>query len=332
MAGNLIHESYTHLGSLTGLRNPAVDVSEVSLLNSGILYGDGAVDTGVNNQSSGQLQLSTGERMRFGGTGNMNAGEINNFGGTILFAQDVTNSAAGFITGRGVFGADGGWTNEGVMAFSAGITDILGDVELVDGGSIITSGGATTTFYDDVVHNGSEIRTAAGSQSVFFGSVSGSSNFTGLGTVFMEGDLRPGNSPGVLGFEGDLVLGAGADTFIELGGYLPGEFDQLRIDHDLVLNGALSVELYDGFQLASNDMFLIGDVGGLLFGRFDGLSEGDLVGNFGGMDLFITYSAGNGNGVGLFTPVPEPGALAFFTAGFVGVALFHRRRKRHQKS
>ena len=36
-------------------------------------------------------------------------------------------------------------------------------------------------------------------------------------------------------------------------------------------------------------------------GAFTGLGEGDLVGTFGDMELFITYAAGDGNDIALFT-------------------------------
>jgi hypothetical protein len=53
---------------------------------------------------------------------------------------------------------------------------------------------------------------------------------------------------------------------------------------------------------------LIADVVGVLSGQFSGLGEGALVASFGGQDLFISYAAGDGNDVALFTAVPEPGA------------------------
>lgn len=53
--------------------------------------------------------------MRFAGSAT-NAGEINNFGGLYRFDGGVTNESSGFVSGRGQFIADGGWTNNGVKA------------------------------------------------------------------------------------------------------------------------------------------------------------------------------------------------------------------------
>jgi hypothetical protein len=65
------------------------------------------------------------------------------------------------------------------------------------------------------------------------------------------------------------------------------------------LAGLLDVKLIDGFELHRGNMFEFLRVGGTLTGQYDGLDEGALVGNFGGEDLFITYTAGDGNSVSL---------------------------------
>ena len=131
--------------------------------------GGSSLENALLNTTAGEVEVVAGERMRFGGSGNTNAGEINNFGGVLRFDQDLANNAGGFIGGRGQFIADGGWTNSGLMFFT-GTTDLLGDVVNGAGGQIVTSGFTTTTFYDDVIHNGTEIRTSAGSTTVLGGS------------------------------------------------------------------------------------------------------------------------------------------------------------------
>lgn len=346
LAGTINHSGYTNVASLTEFQGSSLDMTDVSLWNSGGLYGDASLGCSLVNRAGGVVQTVGSERMRFAG-GGTNAGQMNIFGGQISFgmnvfntsigeinnfgnsmvAREIWNAAGGLIAGRGQFVAQNGWTNQGIMAFSGGITDLLGDVVNLSGGKIVTSGNATTTFYGDVVHNGSEIRTAAGSETVFFGAVSGAGPFTGTGTVFMEGDLRPGNSPNVVNFGGDLVFSDSATLMIELGGEGLGEFDQLLVNGDLFLdNSQLVVSLWDGFQLGSGMSFLFADVGGTLTGQFAGLSEGALVGNFGGTDLFITYHGIGGNsGVSLFTAVPEPSS-AVIVGAMGGLLLLRRRR------
>jgi len=326
MAGNVTHTDYTDVATLTPFQNSNVDLSEVSATNSGTLYGDASLNISLNNLSTGVVETMAGERMRFLGLNNSNAGEINNFGGQIRFESILINEASGFIAGRGQFTAIDGWTNEGVMAFSGGFADVLGDFENDTGGQVVTSGLGVTTFFDDVIHNGTEMRTAEGSGTVFLGDFTGAGSFTGTGDVFFEGDLRPGNSPDIVSFEGDVFLGTGAMSFIELGGLDLGEFDRFEIAGDFSLNGALDVSLIDGFALGFSQEFLIADITGTRDGFFDGLSEGDLVGNFGGQDLFISYSAGDGNDISLFTAVPEPGSATIIGVFLLGALL--RRKKR----
>jgi hypothetical protein len=144
------------------------------------------------------------------------------------------------------------------MSFSSGNTDIYGDVTNLSGGRIVTSGGAAgvTTFFDDVLHNGTEIRTSAGSGTVFFGSLSGSGPFTGPGTVYVEGDMRPGNSPAVMSFGGDLALSSTSHLFFEIGGeQRGGGYDAALISGSFIMGGILEIVAIPGFAFASGMEF-----------------------------------------------------------------------------
>lgn len=326
LEGDILLDGYNSITALDSLKIANLDMSLVRVGNHGVIHGDGTTSLGLSNSSSGEVRTRAGEWTRFEGFNNANRGEINNFGGLIEFENDLTNLADGFIGGRGQFIANEGFTNEGVMAFSSGVTDILGDLTNVGDSQIVTSGFATTTFFDDVVHNGAEIRTAEGSATVFLGGYSGAGSFTGSGDVFFEGDLRPGNSPDVVRFAGDVFLGSGAHTLIELTGLDLGEFDKLEVDGDLHLDGELSVELLDGFELGFDQEFLIAEVNGERFGQFDNLAEGEFVGSFGAHSLFISYLRGDGNDVALFTSVPEPSSHVLLL--LVGLAVTRRRTLR----
>ena len=326
MTGDVTHSGYTDVSTLSSFQNAAVDLTGVRVANSGTIYGNGSLGVGLRNDAGGEVETMAGERLRFAGTGSTNAGEINNFGGQIRFEQSLVNQVGGLISGRGQFFANGGWTNSGVIAMSGGLADVHGDLVNNAGGKIAIGGGSITTFYDDVTMDASNLNMdiASNSYGVFFGSYNG--GFNGLGTVQAFGDLRPGNSPGVVSFGGDLELGENTATYIELGGLLSGEFDQLLIGDDFLLDGILNVSLIDDFQLGFNQEFLIADISGTRTGFFDGLSEGDLVGNFRGQDLFISYGAGNGNDISLFTAVPEPGAVGLL--GFLMLGMVTRRNRK----
>jgi T5SS/PEP-CTERM-associated repeat protein len=334
VGGNSNVNANTEIQNFGSIRmnSPTASLSGGQLTNNsgGTISGTGQIDNVLFNEG---LVRSTGaEHLIFTGAGNNNLASINLSGGTIEFSQDLVNRSGAAITGRGTLftssasPGDLGLINDGLISFSAGIADIYGDVDQFSNGRIVTSGNGVTTFFDDVIHNGVEIRTFLGSTTVFLGDQSGAGNFTGPGTVEYAGDLRPGNSPASISYEGDVFFNSSVRSFFELGGLNAGEFDQLLIDGDFNVDGSLFVSLINGHTLGANDFYLIGDVRGNLTGQFNGLSEGSLVGNFGGRDLFITYSAGNGNDIGLFTAVPEPSTLML--AGFFMPLLLTQRRRR----
>ncbi len=350
LAGLVTNTAFTNISTLTTLQSNSLDISEVNVSNSGTIVGTGSILAGFTNNTTGRVDVSGSSTMRFEGDNNSNSGRINstggllslagnltntgtgritNLGGQVVSEGQVTNMASGLISGRGEFTAEGGFQNHGTMAFSGGFADVVGDVHNFAGSLIVTSGNATTTFFEDVVHNGAEIRTSADSATVFLGEVSGSGSFTGTGSVFFEGDLRPGNSPGIVSFGGDVILGSTAVSHFEIGGLMAGinGFDQLQITGDLFLNDSmLNVSFINSFSLGSNQQFLIAAVGGNVNGQFQGLSEGALVGNYSGTDLFITYSAGGGNGIALFSAVPEPSAI-LLVGGLIGFASLRRKRR-----
>ncbi len=326
MAGRLDHTGFTDANStrLSPLQNPQVDLTDVMLHNSGTIHGTATqLGSSLVNTASGELLLTAGDLMRFAGSAD-NAGEFNNYGGTLRFDGSINNQAGGLVSGRGQFIAEGGWTNSGVIAISGGSTEILGDVHLIDGGQILTSGNSVTTFYDDVVHNGGEIRTSAGSATVFYGQVSGAGSYTGTGDVFFEGDVRPGNSPEIIYFDGNVNLGSSAVSHFELAGLAEGEYDKFVIAGNFNIAGQLMVSLLDDFQIGPGNEFLIAEVGGQTAGQFDGLGEGDQVGIFSGRSLFISYAGGDGNDVLLFSAVPEPGSSGLLL--LVGLAFGLRRK------
>ena len=69
-------------------------------------------------------------------------------------------------------------------------------------------------------------------------------------TVNSGGDFAPGGSPGILTIDNDLVLAAGSNTRIELGGLTPGSgsghHDQAIVTGQLSLGGTLNISLFDG--------------------------------------------------------------------------------------
>jgi hypothetical protein len=273
-------------GGTIRMNSPTASISGGNLTNNvgGTISGTGQINNDLTN--FGTIRASGSEHLVFNGANNLNAMNVNLSGGTLEFTQSMTNRSGAAITGRGTLITSSavpggvGLVNEGLMSFSAGIIDVHGDLDQTSDGRIVTSGNVVTTFFDDVVHNGTEIRTFLGSTTVFLGEQTGAGNFTGAGVVEYAGDLRPGNSPATISYEGDVYFNSSVRTFFELGGLNSGQFDQLRINGDFNVAGSLFVNLIDGHTLGVNQSYLIGEVGETLSGQFNGLGEGSMVGNF----------------------------------------------------
>jgi hypothetical protein len=228
-------------------------------------------------------------------------------GAATLFAASGLNAGSATIAAGGqVFVGGGaqqvgsGLTNNGHLVFTQPST--------VEGPVTNAAGGAITALADVTFND----------------LVNGPGGYFGPGEVTFAGGFSPGASPAVVEFEGDLALGGANTLSIELGGTLDGQFDQLNILGDAHLGGALAVSLIDGFALGQDQQFLIADIAGTRSGQFAGLGEGGLVGEFSGTDLFITYAAGDGNDVALFTQVPEAAAVVMLATGAMALLAFRR--------
>ncbi|RYD61193.1 MAG: hypothetical protein EOP83_17605, partial [Verrucomicrobiaceae bacterium] len=264
--------------------------------------------------------------------------------GNVTLNQDLTisgNTTGGFtIAGNITTGSSDAQTvtfagSGGRLIASGAIGGGAGEISVVkNGGTALTLTGtstytgATTVNAGTLFANGSLGNTAV---SVNAGTLAGSGAIAGSVTVgaasYSAGGLAA--TSGSLEIAGDLTLGSGTTTLIELGGTafsLNGteEYDRTKLTGStptLSLDGTLSISFLNSFALGDNQAFGIFQLesGTTLTGLFSGLAEGGLVGNFGGKDLFITY-AGNfgdtgtvdtsgGNDIVLYT-VPEPGTAA----------------------
>jgi len=319
--GGLTGGGITNTGVVQGsgsVANAIVNQGQIEC-TAGTLFLGGA----VTNTATGSISAATGGKVVVTTAASENQGAVSLDGGEVRFNQPLVNAKSGRIAGRGRYLFSGGLTNWGQMQFSGGVADVFGAIGLVGGatgGKIINSGsGNLVTFYDDVTHNGAEIRTSSGNTSVFFGNVSGAGNFTGTGTVQFEGGYSPGNSPAAVGFEGDAMLGSESRLRMELAGRERGaQYDWLLVSGLMVLDGALDVTLLGGYQPRPGDSFDLLDWG-TLAGTFDSVSLPALGAGM-AWDTTTLYDSGT------ITVAPEPATLALVLVGVAGTILRRRRR------
>jgi len=244
-----------------------------SALNNGTIRGTGVVTGNLNNSVGGQLQLIEGDRMYLPGFSD-NFGLISVLGGELETEGIISNLTDGLISARdAILRFNGGVSNEGGIAFANGTVDVYGDISNNNTARITVSGGGIANFYDDVTISAGAAdvqATAIGntiSKVVFFGAYNG--GVTGGGQAFIEGDHRPGNSPGMVQFGGDVAYGFFSTLEIEIGGLTPGaEHDIVEVAGQANLSGTLDVVLIDGFNPGLGDVFEILTAAGGLTGEF----------------------------------------------------------------
>ncbi|WP_339683937.1 choice-of-anchor D domain-containing protein [Gimesia maris] len=141
---------------------------------------------------------------------------------------------------------------------------------------------------------------------ILAGTYTGNVDATGINIT-----LAPGNSPGQVVINGDLILNGDDTLDIEINGTTAGSgFDQFVVNGDVTLNGA-TLNLIDGYtpDVAESFILIENDGPNPVTGTFNGYPEGyeftDFLG-VGGLSAFLTYAGGDGNDVAIYTEVPAP--------------------------
>jgi T5SS/PEP-CTERM-associated repeat protein len=217
-------------------------------------------------------------------------------GGTLSVGSLVNNGSLQFgsgtleITGPiGLTIGSGGPLGSTALLGSATNLDVTQTVTVNSGAHAVVAGGFSA---GNLVNNGDfiVIDTAINSPVVnnnavtvvgdvdFNGSVSGPGDFFGPGTANFHGGIAPGASPSATSFEGNVTLGSNNTLFIEIGGTAAGtQFDQINVDGQLTLGGALHVSLISGFTPSAGQAFDVFDWGSLA-GTFSSISLPTLPG------------------------------------------------------
>src|SRR5690606_36917448 len=157
---------------------------------------------GIVHFNGGTLRLSEDQAALFDGfeTGNVT---LDQAGGTID-TQDYTVAAVADIDGPGTLTKKG----TGTLALT---------------GANTYSGGTTIEEGTLLLSEAAEGLSALGTSDVFVdigGRLAGTGRI--LGDTIVAGAMSPGNSPGLITFDGDLILESTASLVFELGGYERG--------------------------------------------------------------------------------------------------------------
>ena len=331
--------------------------------------GDISGSFGLEKTGVGTVRLQTGTKTYTGNTvvtaGTLDLNVANALPSGAGKGNVKVDASMGLRFGQTINGLNGSSTgtisafSSGTKGLSIGSNDANGDfagtiskgsgvisVTKVGSGTQTLSGtnsytGATTVSAGSLYVNGALGATAVTAN----GGIFGGTGTVGGNVTINAATFAAGASPGSIEIGGNVNLAGTSTTAIELGGTtftLNGteQYDRTKLTGaaaSLTLGGGvLSLSLVDGFTLAANQVFGIFQLesGASRSGTFSGLlNDGDLVGNFGGTDLFISYSGNfsdsgtvqnsGGNDIVLYT-VPEPGTAGIGAIGML--ALLRRRR------
>ena len=310
--------------------NAALFVNYSTVTNTGNLLNQstGTVNNLGTINNSGGLGNSGGFQIGSGGVLN-NTGAIgNSLGGSfaVLSGGSFNNSGSLLNDFLSTFSTAAGSTvvNTGTMSLAGPSVNIGGNLR--NDGSIILMPGPP--FGDPAISTPAPNLFVTST-----GTLSGTGAVTGV--VENQGTMRPGDSPGTFTINGSYLQDAQGTLDILIGGTGAGEFSQLIVNGNAVLDGTLDVELFGGFDPQSGEIFeiLSGNISGAFASvLFPTLSDGlffKLDQEKNGVFLDVLSGTGTGGGGG-GTSMPEPSSLLLLASGLAGL-LGIRARSRSGK-
>ncbi|QEG21704.1 beta strand repeat-containing protein [Mariniblastus fucicola] len=200
-------------------------------------------------------------------------------------------------------------------------------------GTLRASGGGKLDSVHSLVNNGT-IDTDAGSEVEALSLVSNAGSLlTGNGFIDVEngsivvnGVVAPGSSAGNLTLMDDTIFGSTAVLETELESN--SLFDLLSVQGELLLDGALAVDLLVGFNPLMTDTFAIATATDGIMGEFANVADGGMLLTTGGEGSFMVSYTSSSVVLSNFSPsaVPEPSAALCLVGLGLGVVVRRRRK------
>ena len=317
--------------------------------HSGSFGGDGVVEftagthtllAGVsfNNIALGAASLDAAIDYSIAGTATFYGGKLSGIGRTILNGPSSVVYSVSLDSGRvlenhnvldfngdyKVINGDGSIDNQGTVRKSAGTDSSSIFTHFSNSGTVDVQSG-TLSFRGLAANftNNGILHTDAGAV-LLASSIENTSNgiISGTGTVALNGgtltnagQINPGNSPGTLTVDGNLVLTSTSNLNIEIAGL--NDFDKLIVTGQAILGGSLNLYAVNGYKPSLGDSFdflwfdsILGNFDRVnLFGFDSGISaRWDF--NAGSLQLSFGVSPSNNS------QIPEPSTIWLLIGGW----------------
>ena len=346
ISGNLINnktvifqgsDASTYSASMSGTGTLAkAGAGTLTLNGTSSFSGDTSLNAGVlavggtSALGSGPLALNGGTLKAAVGGGSLANAVSLNANTTIAGSDALTIGGAVTLNGFNTLA----FTNTARTTISGRIGESTPSILIKQGGGELELTGANTYTGGTFIQSGTvRINNSTGSA---FGvgavTVASGATLTGAGSISgavqMNGTWAPGNSPGFVTVDSNVVLNGILD--MELGGLLratsgtggSGYYDAINVTNALTLGGTLNVVLYDTFVPTYGDTFTLLQAGAIS-GDFGTVNYPALSG---GLSWERTTSAT----AMTITVVPEPSTYAMAIAGLAcgGWQMWRRRRLR----
>ncbi|MDD2685528.1 MAG: filamentous hemagglutinin N-terminal domain-containing protein, partial [Gallionella sp.] len=199
----------------------------------------------------------------------IDAGGVLDNRGTYMFSTDSAdiNGTGGQIINSGTFGKSGGTS---VNNISAAFTNSASGTVSVTSGTLLQSGAFTQAGTLNVT-SGAAFSLTSGF--INTGTITGSGSIvvgTGAAALINNGTITLGTAGtlGTLSISGDLVMGAGSEVNIDLGGTGAGQYDVLHVTGNVTNAGTLNTSLVNGYVPVNADAISFLTKGGTASGTF----------------------------------------------------------------